>query len=144
MIGLGAGERDPNVRERGGAVDVENREGLAGSYFAVVGVASGTIEARDALEDRILGLREIYFGGCGLRGGRWQNCVGDKQREQSQTERVHRVLLLAPFCDLLGGLCTERSFLTSVLAAGVMQRKKRRAEAWRLHRVTETARNGCP
>jgi hypothetical protein len=81
MIGLGAGERDPDVREGGGAVDVENREGLAGGYFAVVGVASGTIEAGDALEDIVLGLGEIYLGGWGLRGGSWQNCVGDEQRE---------------------------------------------------------------
>src|ERR1700722_1629884 len=105
MIGLGAGKRDPDVRERGGAIDVQNREGLTDGYIAVVGVASGTIEAGDALEDIILGLREIYVAGCGLRGGSWQNCVGDEQREKSQTERGHRVLLLALFCDLLGGLC---------------------------------------
>jgi hypothetical protein len=69
------------VREGGRAVDVENREGLTGAYFTVVGVASGTIEAGDALEDIILGLREICFGGCGLRGGGWQNRVRDEQPE---------------------------------------------------------------
>src|ERR1700720_1316370 len=102
------------MRKRTWTVHIENGKSLARRDLPVIGIATGAIEAGDALEDVVLWLGQINFCRGGLRERRWEHSEQDQQQDKNWTERVHHGLLFIYLSDLLGGFCTEVRILTSV------------------------------